>query len=63
MGVVVEDDEDDEGVAGVGGAVVIEVIAAPRLSKLIPGSSLNVWMVSARLSMTVVVVFILDLEG
>ena len=57
------EEEDEEGVEGVVGAVVIEVIAAPRCSKLIPGSSLNVWMVRARLSMTVVVVFIRECEG
>ena len=38
------------------------VLEAARLSRLTPGSSLNVWMVRARLSMTVVVVVTLEEE-
>ena len=34
-----------------------------RLSMLTPGSSLNVWMVRGRLSMTVVVVVTREVEG
>ena len=37
--------------------------AAVRLSRLSPGSSLNVWMVRGLLSMTVVVVVTLEEEG
>ena len=34
----------------------LAAVTSPRLSRLIPGSSLKVWMVRARLSMRVVVV-------
>ena len=39
------------------------VLEAARLSRLTPGSSLKVWMVRARLSMTVVVVVTLEEAG
>ena len=39
------------------------VLVAARLSRLTPGSSLKVWMVRARLSMTVVVVVTLEEAG
>ena len=41
----------------------LEAEAAVRLSRLTPGSSLNVWMVRGLLSMTVVVVVTLEEEG
>ena len=46
----------DSAEAGALEAAADLVLEAARLSRLTPGSSLKVWMVRARLSMTVVVV-------
>ena len=44
-------------------AGALEAGADVRLSMFTPGSSLNVWMVRGRLSMTVVVVVTREVEG
>ena len=45
------------------GAADLVLEADVRLSMFTPGSSLNVWMVRGRLSMTVVVVVTREVEG